>query len=182
MAGNGQWINQGCQLITGMTFQGLDIKLAWEHLKLQHLQLLAAAAFHTPALRDGFEHDLRSWLALPPFYGIGYAAGIECALRMMSVLVILEWHPQWPEDLHRQLWQRLHDLHQWILRYPSLHSSGNNHRVAEVTACFIIECLVPQWRPITLAARSAQLVRRLERQFHCRWCRHRTGSLLSGIW
>ena len=85
---------------------------------------------------------------------------------MVSVLVILEWHPQWPEDLHRQLWQRLRDLHQWILRYPSLHSSGNNHRVAEVTACFIIECLVPQWRPITLAARSAQLIRRLEQQFH----------------
>ena len=30
-------------------YQGLDIKLAWEHLKLQHLQVVAAAASRDPA-------------------------------------------------------------------------------------------------------------------------------------
>jgi len=153
------------------SFSGLDIKIAWEHLKLQHLQLLAyaVAIWDEKEHKEALRQDICHWLEnTRPFRGIGYASGIECALRVMSLLVIFSWVGDsfFAEETKRKLWQRLHDLYHWIKRYPSLHSSANNHRVAELSVVFILELLVPEWREGNIAHRSRTLQDLLRSQFY----------------
>ena len=127
---------------------GRDPKLAWELMRLQQLQRLAlGAAAGEAEAREACIRDLASWIEEnPPVEGIGWACGIECATRVLSMLVVvgLLGPASLPEGLQRSVWGSLRDHGAWIARYPSLYSSANNHRVAELGALWALGCLAPQ--------------------------------------
>ena len=111
-----------------------DVKFVWEVNRLQFLPVLALAGEH-----ELLGEILRSWMAMnPPFRGINWASGIEAASRVVSVLAALAFvgadqKAKLDPDLRAFL-----GAHQfWIRRYPSLYSSANNHRVAELVAEFV---------------------------------------------
>jgi len=150
---------------------GGDVKFVWELGRLQYLQPLAALA----ALDD--DADLRalvlthvaSWIdANPPFRGVGWASGIELALRVVSLLVVASClGPAMPEDLRRSLLRCLAAHGYWLERFPSRHSSANNHRVAEAGGLYLLGALTPalgpadRWRAYGRSVLAAEV----ERQF-----------------
>ena len=149
-------------------FADMDIKPAWELLKLQHVQILAWAAKggNDDALKlclDG----LRSWLDWDtPYKGIGYSSGIECACRMMSLIWVSTAIDTLSKNDQRRIWAALHHHASWIIRFPSRFSSANNHRIAELSALIILGRLAPKGflNPIPL---EDELVSLLPRQQYC---------------
>jgi hypothetical protein len=128
-----------------------DVKFIWELNRLQFLQVLAAgeASEHIPAI-------VRSWMiANPPFKGINWTSGIEAASRILSLLVVLAFADQQLRaalDSPARCFIEAHAY--WIARYPSLHSSANNHRVAE-TAALLLAALCAPGMPSAAAHRRA---------------------------
>jgi hypothetical protein len=127
-----------------------DIKFVWDLNRLQFLQPLAAAAVidaNTEAA-GAIDAAIASWMeSNPPFRGICWNSGIELALRAVSVALAasLAAKSLKPETLQRaESLLRAH--HYWLGRYPSLHSSANNHLVAEALGQFVIETLLPDLR------------------------------------
>ena len=111
-----------------------DVKFVWELNRLQILQVLAAAGASGSVL-----DIMESWMqANPPFEGINWTSGIEAASRVASLLVVLalvDTRLRRKLDLAARRFLSAH-VH-WIARYPSLYSSANNHRVAELAALFL---------------------------------------------
>ncbi|HTN60384.1 MAG TPA: alginate lyase family protein, partial [Devosia sp.] len=119
-----------------------DIKLAWEINRLQFLQPLAAQA----ALAGGaaecaaIEQAIASWYAAnPPYRGIGWASGIEVALRAISLLLVLSFCG---ERLSAPTIERIGAILRasafWLERFPSHFSSANNHLMAELAGRYLI--------------------------------------------
>ncbi|WP_426615255.1 heparinase II/III family protein [Bradyrhizobium sp. McL0616] len=117
-----------------------DVKFVWELNRLQILQVLAAAGAH-----GSVPDIMESWMqANPPFEGINWTSGLEAASRVASLLVVLA-------SVDTKLRRRLDPLARrflsahvyWIARYPSLHSSANNHRVAELAALLLAGTCAP---------------------------------------
>ncbi|WP_441520753.1 heparinase II/III domain-containing protein [Bradyrhizobium sp. 2TAF24] len=125
-----------------------DVKLVWELNRLQFVPVIAALA-----VMDGDEQlaqtalDLiESWIdANPPFKGINWVSGIELALRVVSVLLTigLLGEARVGERLARKIGACLAAHAYWLARYPSKHSSANNHLIAEAGALFILGTLWP---------------------------------------
>lgn len=125
----------------------VDMKFIWEVFRLDGLLVLALAghAGHQKA----YERALELWRQLleahQPFKGIVYLVCIESVFRVVKCLILnqifeADYHA---EDIDR-MWSFLRGQHQWIRRYPSLFSSGNNHRVSELAGLAIIEALIPE--------------------------------------
>jgi Heparinase II/III-like protein/Heparinase II/III N-terminus len=117
-----------------------DVKFVWELNRLQTLQVLAAAG-----ASDSAAEILESWMqANPPFDGINWASSIEAASRIVSLLVLLNLAST---KLRRRLdapaRQFLAAHAYWIARYPSLYSSANNHRVAELASLLLASVCAP---------------------------------------
>lgn len=123
-----------------------DVKYVWEINRLQVAPLLAALA-----VLDGDE-DLRttcwslieSWIdANPPFRGVAWASGIELALRTVSILLVLGLlgAETVPAGLAGKLGTCLSAQAFWLARYPSRHSSANNHLIAEAAGLFLLGTL-----------------------------------------
>ena len=125
--------------------EGKDIKQSWELLKMQHLQITAwAAAFGDRESLDFTIAGLRSWLDWDvSFQNIAYAAGFETGCRLMSWLVVFTLIEEHLNPLKEALWQSIADQLDYIRRYPSLYSSANNHRAAELVTLFVYEVLAP---------------------------------------
>jgi hypothetical protein len=142
-----------------------DVKYVWEVNRLQFLPALALAQQH-----ELLATILDSWMAAnPPFVGINWTSGIEAASRVVSLLTALS---MLEADAKKKLDARSRsflDGHlYWIRRYPSLYSSANNHRVAELAAGFLGAICAPG-----LPSSSRQLVEcrdaledRMEHLFH----------------
>ncbi len=151
---------------------GLDIKLVWELGRLQHLQLLALRArlAGDARCREACLEDLGRWIDdNPPYLGVGYASGIELACRVASALVItgLLGPDTIPERLRGMIWRMLSAHGAWLARYPSLYSSANNHRVAELGGLTLLGCLAPElpgaaaWREEGLSGLAAEAPRQI---------------------
>jgi hypothetical protein len=151
--------------------KGRDIKVVWELNRLQHLQVLAwSAALGDADARAACMRDLEDWVnANPPYRGVAWSTGIECAARMVSFLTVgtLLGPDSFPEPLRRALWCTLLDHAFWVERYPTLYSSANNHRIAELAALFVLGWCAPdlpganRWRGL-----GPELAAVGERQFH----------------
>jgi uncharacterized heparinase superfamily protein len=120
-----------------------DVKLVWEINRLQHLQPVAAlsAATGDTELAALCTREIRSWIeANPPFKGVNWASGIELALRATSLLTVTSLLPanSFDHDLAARLDAVLRAHAYWIMRFPSLHSSANNHRIAEGAGLYLI--------------------------------------------
>lgn len=141
-----------------------DIRAGWELLRLQHLQVLAlgAALLDHDAARQALDADLRDLLgALRPFEGIAYGSGIECGLRVISLLVIGALVP-----LPAGFGALLADHAAWLRRYPSLYSSANNHRIAELAGLYLLGLCAPEIDVGGLDALEAELVETARLQFY----------------
>jgi hypothetical protein len=125
-----------------------DVKYVWEINRLQFLHPLAATAFlngDVDALA-AIEAAIVSWHAAnPPFRGVAWSSGIEIALRAISLLIVSSLLA---DKLDRNVIARIRAILSasllWLARYPSLHSSANNHRIAEAAGVYLISLAMPE--------------------------------------
>jgi len=127
-----------------------DVKYVWEPNRWQFLQPLALLA----AQGDGDAPQtilaaLDAWIeANPPFRGINWPSGIELAFRLVSLVVIVAGvgGDSIAPTLRVRLRQLVAAHAYWLARYPSLHSSANNHRLAEALGLAAASVLTPDHR------------------------------------
>lgn len=124
-----------------------DVKYIWEINRLQFLQVAAAEArlADDRVLANTIVELIMAWMdANPPFIGINWCSGIELALRIVTVVIVLSFLGG-VEDREQRLRLRafIHAHAFWIARYPSLFSSANNHRIAEALGVFLAATLMP---------------------------------------
>ena len=128
-----------------------DARYVWEMNRLQFLHPPAALAIRSgdgEGARAAVETVLAWADANPPFRGINWASGIELALRLVSVALVVAAAG---DAIDRQARGRLRALVAahgfWIHRYPSLYSSANNHRLAEGLGLLVAALLAPDLAP-----------------------------------
>ncbi|MER8799196.1 heparinase II/III-family protein [Mesorhizobium sp. M0998] len=119
-----------------------DIKYVWEINRLQQLPVLAAHLLLSEdnRSRSAIEAAIGSWhSANPPYRGIGWASGIEVALRAISLIVTLDLIGDRldPATL-RKAGEILAASAYWLPRFPSRYSSANNHLVAELAGEYLV--------------------------------------------
>ncbi len=145
-----------------------DVKFVWE---INRLQFLPPLAVGDPAHgSDTAFAILQGWMdANPPYQGINWTNGIEAATRLVSVFTLLSCidHP-YPDEMDLRLRAFIEAHARWIDRYPSLHSSANNHRVSELAALFLTGLCAPGLPDARryLAEARAGLEAEILRQFH----------------
>lgn len=118
---------------------------------MTYLQPVAAHAFLSgdDRARGLCIAHLSDWLERnPPFLGVNWASGIELAMRCVSVTVVLSLLDSrtLPAALRRGLAESLAAHGFWLARFPSRHSSANNHLVAELAGLFLLGTLFPGLR------------------------------------
>lgn len=150
-----------------------DVKYVWELSRLQYLQPVAAYA--TLVGNDAYAalcwRHIESWIDdNPPFQGVQWASGIELALRVVSIIVVVSLLGE--KDLSSELKAKVlwtlacHGF--WLERYPSRFSSANNHLVAEAGALFLLGSLMspmPQAQKWSESGRRT-LEQEVQNQFH----------------
>lgn len=119
-----------------------DIKYVWEIGRLQQLPVLAADAVLTddPRSLAAIEAAVESWHAAnPPFRGVGWASGIEVALRAISLILTHDLvGERMSGECRRRIGEILSASAYWLPRFPSRFSSANNHLVAELAGEYLI--------------------------------------------
>jgi hypothetical protein len=148
-----------------------DVKFVLELNRLQHLQASCVRAMcdRDAAGADAAAMTLLHWMEQnPPFRGINWLSGIELALRLVSaafVVSALEFTD--PEHGHRSALRSFIAAHAyWLDRFPSLHSSANNHLVAEGLGLLIASELMPDL-PAQYGKHGREILREAARtQFH----------------
>ncbi len=124
-----------------------DVKNVWELSRLQYLQPVAAYALvsEDAAAVTTCEEHLTSWVAANPVYrGVHWSSGIEVAFRIVSMLVILSLvGSRFSAGSRATLMRSLYQHGWWLARFPSRHSSANNHLVAEAGGLFMLGALCP---------------------------------------
>ena len=128
-----------------------EIKRIWELSRLQFLVPLAACAtlFGAKEDYDLVEGVIRSWMdGNHPFRGLNWGSGIELALRVISVAFAISMIGiEGLNQESRQAILRFFTAHiYWLKRFPSLHSSANNHRVAELAGLIVGLTMAPDLR------------------------------------
>ncbi len=125
-----------------------DVKYVWEANRLQMLHPFAAAMAQAQdqKTRRIIFAILESWAAAnPPYRGVNWRSGLELALRLVSILLVVASMP--PSTLcaeQRVLIRRMVVAHaQYLAAFPSLYSSANNHRVAEGLGLFLAGLMLP---------------------------------------
>lgn len=131
----------------GDRFRYGDVKFVWEPARLQALHWLAARAAQgdEAAFDDGMAW-VRSWMAAnPPWRGVHWTSGIEIALRIVSVTLLIasKGDTATKAEDRSDLLRFLYAHAAWLARFPSLHSSANNHRVAEGLGLFLAGLVLP---------------------------------------
>lgn len=150
-----------------------DPKFVWE---LNRLQFLPAMAMDAGLRNDAHALDetfdvVGGWMAAnPPYQGINWTSRIELAVRIVSVLAAVALAPAegLSPSTHATLRTFITAHAWWIGRHPSLHSSANNHRIAELVGLFLAGLCVPSMPSADRYASEAQveLERECRRQFH----------------
>lgn len=142
-----------------------DVKYVWELNRLQFLPALALAKEH-----ELLAAIVESWMTCnPPFRGINWVSGIEAASRVVSLLAALALLDRGKAARLEAQARTFLDAHIfWIARYPSLYSSSNNHRVAELVAQLLFALCAPEANgaKARLQASRAQLEDRMHALFH----------------
>ncbi len=127
---------------------GREVKRVWEINRLQFLVPLAVHGRLTGDPRIGklVLGIVVSWMrGNRPYRGVNWVSGVELALRAISVAVALSIVGL-DEIEHADLIEieRFFAAHLfWLKRYPSLHSSENNHRIAELAGSLVCRAVAP---------------------------------------
>jgi hypothetical protein len=150
-----------------------DVKYIWELNRLQFLPPIAALsqAKGDEAARRYCIETILDWAdANPPFNGVNWASGIELALRAISILTTVSIIG--PDTLSRQELDQIGAILNahavWLMRYPSLYSSANNHVIAEAAGLYVLGALVPSL-PCAAQYRAygrKVLIAEVEKQIH----------------
>jgi Heparinase II/III-like protein/Heparinase II/III N-terminus len=149
-----------------------EMKRVWELNRLQFLVPLATDAVlgnrDESVLLTGM---IRSWMAgNPPFRGPSWISGIELALRVISVAVALSiLGVDRLDSATRKAALRFFFAHlDWINRFPSLHSSANNHRIAELAGLIVGSIMVPGFPGAVVLRENSwhALIAEIDRQIH----------------
>ena len=131
------------------TGEGLgDVKYVWELNRLQFLQPLAAAvaASDDAALARRVLDVVHAWAsANPPGRGVNWVSGLELALRLVSLAVVVAGIGESRlEPADRVLIRRMAAAHgRQLAAFPSGFSSANNHLVAEGLGLLVAGWLAP---------------------------------------
>jgi uncharacterized heparinase superfamily protein len=125
-----------------------DVKYVWEPNRLQMLHPLAAIIAATPAPepRQVALAIVSSWvMANPPYRGVNWKSGIELALRLVSLTLFIAAVGPATLSVERRVMIRAMVLAhaRYLAAFPSLHSSANNHRIAEGLGLFLAGVLLP---------------------------------------
>ncbi|RWO88033.1 heparinase II/III-family protein [Mesorhizobium sp.] len=119
-----------------------DVKYVWEINRLQRLPPLAAHLLLAgdDQSRRAIQAAIDSWhSANPPFRGVGWASGIEVALRAISLIVTMDLvGDRLGAATRQQVGEILAASAYWLPRFPSRFSSANNHLVAELAGEYLI--------------------------------------------
>ncbi|MCW2567838.1 MAG: hypothetical protein JWN54_1935 [Mycobacterium sp.] len=150
-----------------------DARYVWELHRLGYLLPVAAHAARArdPAAARLCARHIESWLAANPARrGIGWRSGIELAMRCLNLVVILELLDRVAVDragLEQRTGHAVAEHADWLRRFPSRHSSANNHRVAELAGLVVIGAAYPRVvRAAELRSAWAELDAELVRQVH----------------
>ncbi len=139
-----------------------DVKYVLEINRLQFLHPLAAQAVFAGdvAALVAIEAAIVSWHAdNPPFRGLAWSSGIEIALRAISLLIVSSLlADRLDRDVIAKIRAILSASLFWLARYPSQHSSANNHRIAEAAGEYLIALAMPE---LARAQRLRQSSRRV---------------------
>ena len=125
-----------------------DVKYVWEPNRLQMLHPLAAVIAATPAPepRRVALAIISGWVtANPPYRGVNWRSGIELALRLVSLMLFIAAAKPATLSVEQRVMIRAMVLAhaRYLLAFPSLHSSANNHRIAEGLGLFLAGVLLP---------------------------------------
>ncbi len=149
-----------------------DPKWVWELNRLQHIPLLLAAwlVAEDDSLAESAIADLLGWIAADsPGQGIAWANAFEPGLRAMSMALALDALRSDGCRLtrcYRPVAESLSRHVAWIERFPSLHSSANNHRLGELCGVIVADALVPELSiPVQLERALDELRLRCAEQF-----------------
>jgi hypothetical protein len=126
-----------------------EVKRIWE---LSRLQFIIPLALDAVIRKDRQSADLavgliQSWMkGNAPHRGPNWIFGIELALRVISVALTISIIGVEHLDVATQNWMlRFFVAHvDWIKRFPSLYSSANNHRIAELSGLVVGTTMAPQ--------------------------------------
>lgn len=134
-----------------------DVKYVWEFGRLQFVPVLAADAALNGNAQSlaAVQAAIDSWHRHnPPFRGVHWAELLNVAIRAISVLLAMTFCG---EQLPAATIQRARTLlaaHARLLAlFPSLHSSANNHLIAESAAEYLLALALPD-RPGSERARA----------------------------
>jgi hypothetical protein len=124
-----------------------DVKYVWEPARLQVLHWLSVEAAQGSQLAYATAMSwIRSWMdSNPPWRGVHWISGIEIALRIVSVtLLIAARSDSGMSDEDRKRLNLFVVAHaSWLAQFPSRYSSANNHRVAEGLGLFLAGLILP---------------------------------------
>ncbi len=167
---NGHWPGAGTKAGYRSKGQRGDVKLVWEPNRLQLLHPLALLAAHGDAAAEQLGWTIiEAWmLANPPYQGVNWSSGIEAASRVVSVLVFVSGSKSMDAMKSDRLRRFFAGHARALSRYPSLHSSSNNHRVAELGALFFLSISAPEL-PLggnDTSSLLAEIEVEITRQFH----------------
>ncbi|PSJ60288.1 heparinase II/III family protein [Pseudaminobacter soli (ex Li et al. 2025)] len=125
-----------------------DVKYVAE---LNRLHFLASPAIHArraldPELARAILSSIISWMeANPPGRGVNWYSGIEAGYRLVSLLCIVAALEPWIDAATGERLASFVAAHgSWLARFPSLHSSANNHLVAEAMGLVLAAQLLPE--------------------------------------
>jgi len=124
-----------------------DVKYVWEPARLQVLHWLSVEAAHGSELAYATAMTwVRSWMdSNPPWRGVHWISGIEIALRIVSVTLLIAARNN--SGMSDEDQKRLHLFvmahASWLAQFPSRYSSANNHRVAEGLGLFLAGLILP---------------------------------------
>lgn len=144
------WSNpdQYCFDVSYRACAGRDVKHVWE---INRLQFLVPLALHARLTDDAEVRKLVlsiifSWMqGNRPYRGVNWTSGVELALRTISVAMAVSIvGVEDIDDADLIDIERFFAAHLfWLKRYPSLHSSENNHRIAELAGALICMAVAP---------------------------------------
>lgn len=142
---------------------GADPKWIWEINRLLFLLpvafAVAAGEVERSAGEEMIKETISDWIAKSrPGYGPQWAASIEVAIRAIAMTISIQAVKNADIAFHNRVAKSVGEHASWIRRFPSLYSSANNHRVAEIAALLILSS---SWEGVLTQPEVSQLEREL---------------------
>lgn len=123
---------------------GADPKWVWEINRLLFLLPIAfsikAGSIDRQKGEQFISETILDWIAnCRVGHGPQWSASIEVAIRSIAMTLSVQVIQDPDEGLIEAVAKSIHEHATWIRRFPSVYSSANNHRIAEIAALLILD-------------------------------------------